>query len=180
MPALQEYADEQKRHAGSSPAERRVGRLPPEALRRRQDQGRVQPARRREARALPEAPASLPRAAHGGLLRRCGRARHRGVPPLRQAVDRALQLRRGLLMTYWWLVENFTKEGQSTGLYMACQANMTLTADVNAARKFRTRRTAEFRAADMREARRGDWRAVEHGFEDSMTPNARLSGAGTA
>ena len=26
MPALQEHADEQKRHAGSSPAERRVGR----------------------------------------------------------------------------------------------------------------------------------------------------------
>lgn len=74
-------------------------------------------------------------------------------------------------MTYWWLVENFTKEGQSTGLYMACQVNMTLTADVNAARRFRLRRTAEFRAADMREARRGDWRAVEHGFEDNMTPN---------
>lgn len=67
-------------------------------------------------------------------------------------------------MTYRWLVENFTPEGQSTGLYMACQVNMTLTADVNAARKFRRQRTAEFRAADMREARRGDWRAVEHGF----------------
>ena len=78
-------------------------------------------------------------------------------------------------MTYWWLVENFTKDGQSTGLYMACQVNMTLTADVNAARKFRRQRTAEFRAADMREARRGDWRAVEHGFDDSKTPNAELS-----
>jgi hypothetical protein len=54
---------------------------------------------------------------------------------------------------------------------MACQVNMTLTADVNAARKFRLQRTAEFRALDMREARRGDWRAVEHGFEDNMTPN---------
>lgn len=75
-------------------------------------------------------------------------------------------------MTYWWLVENFTPDGQSTGLYMACQVNMTLTADVNAARRFRRQRTAEFRAADMREARRGDWRAVEHGFDDSKTPNA--------
>lgn len=74
-------------------------------------------------------------------------------------------------MIYAWLVENFTPEGQSTGLYMACQVNMTLTADVNAARKFRRQRTAEFRAADMREARRGDWRAVEHGFDDSKTPN---------
>ena len=69
-------------------------------------------------------------------------------------------------MTYRWLVENFTPEGQSTGLYMACQVNMTLTADVNAARKFRRQITAEFRALDMREARRGDWRAVEHGFEE--------------
>ena len=74
-------------------------------------------------------------------------------------------------MTYRWLVENFTPEGQSTGLYMACQLNMTLTADVNAARKFRRQRTAEFRALDMREARRGDWRAVEHGFDDSKPPN---------
>lgn len=75
------------------------------------------------------------------------------------------------MTTYRWLVENFTPEGQSTGLYMACQVNMTLTADVNAARKFRRQRTAEFRAMDMREARRGDWRAVEHGFEDSKTHN---------
>ena len=57
-------------------------------------------------------------------------------------------------MTYSWLVENFTKEGQSTGLYMACQVNMTLTADVHKARKFRLQRTAEFRALDMREAQR--------------------------
>ena len=79
--------------------------------------------------------------------------------------------------TYRWLVENFTKEGNSTGLYMACQVNMTVTADVNAARKFRRQRTAEFRALDMREARRGDWRAVEHGFDDSKTPNVMVSGA---
>lgn len=78
-------------------------------------------------------------------------------------------------MTYYWLVENFTKEGQSTGLYMACQVGMTLTADVNAARKFRRQRTAEFRALDMHEARRGDWRAVEHGFDDRKTPNAELT-----
>lgn len=76
-------------------------------------------------------------------------------------------------MTCAWLVENFTKDGQSTGLYMLCQVNMTVTADANAARRFRLQRTAEFRAADMREARRGDWRAVEHGFEDSKTPNAQ-------
>lgn len=78
-------------------------------------------------------------------------------------------------MTYRWLVEKFTPEGQSTGLYMACQVNMTLTADVNAARKFRRQRTAEFRALDMREARRGDWRAVEHGFDDSKPPNRSLN-----
>ena len=83
-------------------------------------------------------------------------------------------------MTYSWLVENFTKDGQSTGLYMLCQVNMTVTADVNAARRFRLRRTAEFRAADMREARRGDWRAVEHGFEDSKTPNVRVEAPLTA
>lgn len=73
-------------------------------------------------------------------------------------------------MTYSWLVENFTNDGQSTGLYMACQVNMTVTANPNAARKFRRQHTAEFRALDMREARRGDWRAVEHGFDDSKTP----------
>jgi hypothetical protein len=73
-------------------------------------------------------------------------------------------------------VENFTKDGQSTGLYMECQVNMTLTADVHKARKFRRQRTAEFRALDMRDARRGDWRAVEHGFDDSKTPNAEVSG----
>ena len=83
-------------------------------------------------------------------------------------------------MTYLWLVENFTPEGQSTGLYMACQVNMTLTADVNAARKFRRQRTAEFRALDMREARRGDWRAVEHGFDDSEPPNVEVQGPGAA
>jgi hypothetical protein len=79
-------------------------------------------------------------------------------------------------LTYWWLVENFTKDGQSTGLYMECQVNMTLTADVHKARKFRRQRTAEFRALDMRDARRGDWRAVEHGFDDSKTPNAKVNG----
>ena len=79
-------------------------------------------------------------------------------------------------MTYSWLVENFTKDGKSTGLYMACQVNMTVTADVNAARKFRRQITAEFRALDMKEKHGGDWRPVEHGFEDSVTPNARLSG----
>ena len=78
-----------------------------------------------------------------------------------------------MTMLYRWLVENFTPQGQSTGLYMACQVHMTLTADVNAARKFRMQRTAEVRALDMRETRRGDWRAVEHGFDDNETPNVR-------
>ena len=54
------------------------------------------------------------------------------------------------------------------------------TADVHAARKFRLQRTAEFRALDMREARRGDWRAVEHGFDDSKPPNVRVQPAPTA
>ncbi len=35
-------------------------------------------------------------------------------------------------MTYSWLVENFTKDGKSTGLYMACQVNMTVTAMLGA------------------------------------------------
>ena len=94
-----------------------------------------------------------------------------GGSPVERGVGRLPPERDSGGMTYRWLVENFTQEGQSTGLYMACQVNMTLTADVNAARKFRRQRTAEFRAADMREARRGDWRAVEHGFDDSKTPN---------
>ena len=93
------------------------------------------------------------------------------TPPFEQGVGRPAPKRADGGVTYRWLVENFTPEGQSTGLYMACQVNMTLTADVNAARKFRRQRTAEFRALDMREARRGDWRAVEHGFDDSKPPN---------
>lgn len=98
------------------------------------------------------------------------------VAPFERPVGRLAPERDQGGMTYWWLVENFTPEGQSTGLYMACQVNMTLTADVHRARKFRRQRTAEFRALDMREARRGDWRAVEHGFDDSKTPNAELTG----
>ena len=101
-----------------------------------------------------------------------------GLGPVEHTVGRLEPERDSGGMTYRWLVENFTPEGQSTGLYMACQVNMTLTADVNAARKFRRQRTAEFRALDMREARRGDWRAVEHGFDDSKTPNAELTGLG--
>lgn len=73
-------------------------------------------------------------------------------------------------MTYCWLVEKFTKEGQAAGLYMLNQVHMTITADLYAARKFRLQRTAEFRALDMREARRGDWRSVEHGFDEGKTP----------
>ncbi len=99
-----------------------------------------------------------------------------GGSPVDRVVGRLAPERDSSGMTYRWLVEKFTPEGQSTGLYMACQVNMTLTADVNAARKFRRQRTAEFRALDMREARRGDWRAVEHGFDDSKPPNARVTG----
>ena len=97
------------------------------------------------------------------------------VGQVQRPVGRQVQERNSDGMTYRWLVEKFTPEGQSTGLYMACQVNMTLTADVNAARKFRRQRTAEFRALDMREARRGDWRAVEHGFDDSKPPNVRAN-----
>lgn len=96
--------------------------------------------------------------------------------PVQQPVGRQEPERGQEGMTYWWLVENFTTEGQSTGLYMACQVNMSLTADVHKARKFRRQRTAEFRAMDMRIARLGDWRAVEHGFDSSKTPNARAHG----
>lgn len=94
-----------------------------------------------------------------------------GGSPVERGVGRLEPERDHGGVTYWWLVENFTPEGQSTGLYMECQVNMTLTGDVNKARKFRRQRTAEFRALDMREARHGYWRAVEHGFDDSKTPN---------
>ncbi len=65
---------------------------------------------------------------------------------------------------YCWLVEEFGPEGNSTGRYMLDQGALTITADVNDARKLRRQRSASFRALDMTGLHGGDWRAVEHGF----------------
>ncbi len=67
----------------------------------------------------------------------------------------------------WWLVEEFTREGQSTGHYMLDQGALTITTDVNAARKLRRQQSAGFRALDMEEQHGGDWRPVEHSFEET-------------
>ena len=74
-------------------------------------------------------------------------------------------------MTYVWLVEEFGPEGNSTGRYMLDQGALTITADVCAARRLRRQQSAGFRALDMKEKHGGDWRPVEHSFEDSVTPN---------
>lgn len=78
-------------------------------------------------------------------------------------------------MTYAWLVEEFSPEGNSTGRYMLCQGALTITSDVQAARKLRRQTSAGFRALDMKAQHGGDWRAVEHGFEDSKPPNVRAN-----
>jgi len=75
-------------------------------------------------------------------------------------------------MTYVWLVEEFGPEGNSTGRYMLDMGSLAITCDVYAARRLRWPMSAGFRALDMKEKHGGDWRPVEHGFEDSKTPNA--------
>lgn len=60
----------------------------------------------------------------------------------------------------------------SCGGYMTDQGALTITDDVYAARRLRRQMSAGFRALDMKERHGGDWRPVEHGFEDSKTPNA--------
>ncbi len=79
-------------------------------------------------------------------------------------------------MTYVWLVEEFGPEGSSTGRYMLDMGSLAITYDVYQARRLRRQMSAGFRALDMKEKHGGDWRPVEHGFEDSETPNADLSG----
>ena len=74
-------------------------------------------------------------------------------------------------MIYVWLVEEFSPDGSSTGRYMLDRGSLAITYDVYAARRLRREMSAAFSALDMREARRGDWRAVEHGFDDSEPPN---------
>lgn len=78
--------------AGASPVDQPVGRPCP----KRYEGGRIKGGCSLHDAEKPElcqkALQSWPRAANGGLLRRGGRARHRGVPPLRQAVDGAMQL----------------------------------------------------------------------------------------
>jgi hypothetical protein len=77
-------------------------------------------------------------------------------------------------MIYAWLVEEFGPEGNGTGRYMLDQGALTITADVYAARRLRRQMSAGFRALDMKERHGGDWRPVEHGFDDSKTPNDRI------
>lgn len=72
-------------------------------------------------------------------------------------------------MTYVWLVEEFGPEGNSTGRYMLDMGSLAITCDVYAARRLRWQMSAGFRALDMKEKHGGDWRAVEHGFDDSKT-----------
>jgi hypothetical protein len=71
---------------------------------------------------------------------------------------------------FCWLVEEFGPEGKSTGRYMLDQGALTITHDVNAARKFRRWQSAGFRALDMKAQHKGDWRAVEHGFAAPQAP----------
>ena len=80
--------------------------------------------------------------------------------------------------TLCWLVEEFRPDGSSAGRYMAGyqfdEANphgdlkATTTTDPTKARRYRRMRTAMFRAEDMQKERGGDWRAVQHGFEQPM------------
>lgn len=65
---------------------------------------------------------------------------------------------------FFWLVEEFGANGNSTGRYMLDQGALTITNNVHDARKFRGMRTAMFRADDMREKHGGDWRHTRHGF----------------
>lgn len=76
-------------------------------------------------------------------------------------------------MTYAWLVEEFGPEGNSTGRYMLDQGALTITADVYAARRLRRQMSAGFRALDMKERHGGDWRPVEHGFDDESGPTRK-------
>jgi len=70
--------------------------------------------------------------------------------------------------TYYWLVEEFDLAphgtGNSTGRYMKDMVELTTTTDVYAARRFRLKLSAEFRAQDMIDRHGGHWRATEHGF----------------
>ena len=70
-------------------------------------------------------------------------------------------------MTYSWLVEEFRPDGTSTGRYMLDMGLLTITSDACAASRLRREQSAGFRALDMKERHGGDWRPVEHGFEDS-------------
>lgn len=77
---------------------------------------------------------------------------------------------------FWWLVEEFGPEGNSTGRYMLDQGALTITTDVHAAKKLRRWQSAGFRALDMKALHKGDWRAVEHGFP-ATAQSAPASGA---
>lgn len=100
---------------------------------------------------------------------------------LEAPVGRPVPKRNGDGALYCWLVEEFGADGNSTGRYMLDQGALTITANVHEARQFLRMRTAMFRAKDMREKHGGDWRHAHHGFVvANKTPNARLSGAGTA
>lgn len=73
---------------------------------------------------------------------------------------------------FCWLVEEFAG-GNSTGRYMLDQGELTVTANVHEARRFRRMRTAMFRAEDMREKHGGDWRHAHHGFTAPQAAQAQ-------
>ncbi len=51
------------------------------------------------------------------------------------------------------------------------RGSLAITYDVYAARRLRREMSAAFSALDMEEKHGGDWRPVEHGFDDSEPPN---------
>lgn len=82
-------------------------------------------------------------------------------------------------MTYAWLVELFEPGGNSMGHYHTgftefLPFESRTTRDPNQARRYATRADA-LKVCVRLLHMRGVWRPVEHGFEDSKTPNAGSS-----
>ena len=85
-------------------------------------------------------------------------------------------------MTFCWLVELFEPSGNSMGYYHTgftefLPFESRTTRDPNKARRYATRVDA-LKVCVRLLHMKGVWRAVEHGFEDSKTPNAEVTGLG--
>lgn len=83
-------------------------------------------------------------------------------------------------MTYCWLVELFEPGWNSMGHYHTgftefLPFESRTTRDPNKAWRYATRVDALMVCVRLLHMK-GVWRAVEHGFEDNMTPNASMSG----